>query len=75
MYYVLNSAFASASREWGRVVDSIMRPRVQAGWIYKTNNNFRIIPNTAVFGPTNFIGTTIASTITALMKISDEDFG
>ena len=31
------------------------------------------IPNTAVFGPTNFIGTTIAST--ARMKISDEDFG
>ena len=30
-----------------------------------------IIPNTAVFGPTNFIGT-IAS---ARMKISDEDFG
>ena len=29
------------------------------------------IPNTAVFGPTNFIGT-IAST--ARMKISDEDF-
>ena len=24
-----------------------------------------IIPNTAVFGPTNFIGTTIASTITS----------
>ena len=32
------------------------------------------IPNTAVFGPTNFIETTtIAST--ARMKISDEDFG
>ena len=30
-----------------------------------------IIPNTAVFGPTNFIGTTT----TARMKISDEDFG
>ena len=32
----------------------------------------RFIPNTAVFGPTNFIGTT--TTITARMKILDEDF-
>ena len=31
------------------------------------------VPNTAVFGPTNFIETTIAST--TRMKISDEDFG
>ena len=36
-----------------------------------------IIPNTAVFGPTNFIGTTTTTTTiasTARMKISDEDF-
>ena len=35
---------------------------------------FVYIPNTAVFGPTNFIET-IASTTTARMKISAEDFG
>ena len=33
-----------------------------------------IIPNTAVFGPTKLIET-IASTTTARMKISAEDFG
>ena len=32
-----------------------------------------IIPNTAVFGPTNFIGTT-TTIATARMKILDEDF-
>ena len=34
---------------------------------------YRFIPNTAVFGPTKLIETTIAST--ARMKILDEDFG
>ena len=33
-----------------------------------------IIPNTAVFGPTNFIETTTTTTTTARMKILDEDF-
>ena len=33
-----------------------------------------IIPNTAVFGPTNFIGTTTTIASTARMKILDEDF-
>ena len=33
-----------------------------------------IIPNTALFGPTKLIETTIASTM-ARMKISAEDFG
>ena len=36
--------------------------------------NKQIIPNTAVFGPTKLIETTIASTM-ARMKISAEDFG
>ena len=35
----------------------------------------KVIPNTAVFGPTNFIGTTTTIASTARMKISlDEDF-
>ena len=37
-----------------------------------------LIPNTAVFGPTNFIETiasTTTATTTARMKISAEDFG
>ena len=45
------------------------------------NDRYPFIPNTAVFGPTNFIGTTTTTTIasiasTARMKISrmDEDF-
>ena len=33
----------------------------------------KFIPNTAVFGPTNFIGTT-TTIATARMKILDEDF-
>ena len=32
------------------------------------------IPNTAVFGPTNFIGTTIASTTTRMTVYALEDF-
>ena len=36
---------------------------------------WQVIPNTAVFGPTNFIGTTTTIASTARMKIStDEDF-
>ena len=37
------------------------------------NVNVDIIPNTAVFDPTNFIGTT-TTIATARMKILDEDF-
>ena len=44
---------------------------------HKTHLILVLIPNTAVFGPTNFIETiasTTTATTTARMKISDEDF-
>ena len=43
--------------------------------LFNNNDNNHNIPNTAVFGPTNFIGTTIASTTTRMTVYALDEKG
>ena len=62
------------SRESSKMIKNLQIVNCTSkNWFIKNVHVMKIIPNTAVFGPTNFIGTT-TTIATARMKILDEDF-